>query len=67
MNVKHIFNSHTTPPHTHTHKVLGVQEVDGIKEMPLERGFFNFEVSESLLQMHRRVINLNVSQQYRLD
>lgn len=66
MNVKHILNSHTHK-HTHTHKVLGVQEVDGIKEMPLERGIFNFEVSKSLLQMHRRVINLNVSQQYRLD
>lgn len=56
INVKHILNSETHK-HTHTHtQVLGVHEVDKIKELPHERGIFNFEVyykcaGESLIRL----------------
>lgn len=68
MNVKHILNSLSVcaqaRAHTHTHTgtgSLGFAKVHQIKQMRLERGMFNFEESKTQFQMHRGVINLNVS------
>lgn len=51
----------------HSHPVLGVQDVDKVKACHMKEEFSKFEVSKSFLQMRRRVINLNASQQYRFD
>lgn len=47
--------------------MFGAQEVEKNDEMSYERGIFSFEVGKSPLQIHRRVIDLNASQQYGLD
>lgn len=56
--------------HTRTHTgtgSLGFAKVHQIKQMRLERGMFNFEESKTQFQMHRGVINSNVSPLRRID
>lgn len=67
LNIRDINVKCTDTQFWHTNWMLGAQEVDRIEEMSYERGVFSFEVGKSLLQIHRRVINLNSSQQYGLD
>lgn len=69
MNVKHIlsFLSLCARTHAHTRSLLGFAKVHRIKQMRLERGLFNFEVSKTLSQMHWGAINSDVSPLRQLD